>query len=131
MNDIKEIMHQDNKLFYEGELLDPITFLRKLFFLAKESIVISDYYADSFLISLLENVKVSITIITSNNSYLNKEKVNDNIRIIKNDTIHGRYIFIDDNSYVIDNSFNAIGKKRFVIVKLDDITKEMIFKDII
>ena len=31
----------------------------------------------------------------------------------------------------MDNSFNALGKKRFVIIKLDDITKEMILKGII
>ena len=129
---LEETVYQDNdKLIYEGDIIEPIKFLKRLFHLAKNDITITDYYADSFLISLLENVKISITIITSNSSYLNKENVKDNIRIIKNDTIHGRYIFIDDNSYVIDNSFNAIGKKRFVIVKLDDITKEMILKDIL
>lgn len=132
VDDIRDIVYQDNnKLTYEGDIIEPIKFLRRLFFLAKYDITITDYYADSFLISLLEDIKVSITIITSNNSYLNKEKVNDNIRIIKNDNIHGRYIFIDNTTYVIDNSFNAIGKKRFVIVKLDDITKEMILKDLI
>lgn len=131
VNDIKEIMHQDNKLFYEGELLDPITFLNKLFFLAKESIIISDYYADGFLISLLDNIKVDVTIITSSSSYLNKIDIPSNVIIIHNNNMHGRYICIDNFVYAIDNSFNAIGKKRFVIMKLDNITKEMLFKDII
>jgi len=41
--------------------------------------------------------------------------------------MHGRYIFIDDRyAYVIDNSFNSIGKKKFVIVKLENINKEML-----
>ena len=36
-------------------------------------------------------------------------------------------IFIDDRyAYVIDNSFNSIGKKKFVIVKLENINKEML-----
>ena len=131
VNDIKDKVYQNNKLMYEGDIIEPIKFLKRLFHLAKKDITITDYYADSFLLSLLDDIDVNITIITSTNSYLNKEKVKENIRIIKNDNIHGRYIFIDNNSYVMDNSFNAIGKKRFVIMKLDDITKEMILKDII
>lgn len=130
--DIRDIVYQDNnKLIYEGDIIEPIKFLKRLFHLAKTDITITDYYADSFLLTLLDDINVNITIITSTNSYLNKEKIKENIRIIKNDNIHGRYIFIDNTSYVIDNSFNAIGKKRFVIVKLLDITKEMILKGII
>ena len=131
VNDIKDMVYQNNKLMYEGDIIEPIKFLKRLFHLAKKDITITDYYADSFLLSLLDDINVNITIITSTNSYLNKEKTKENIRIIRNDNIHGRYIFIDNTTYVIDNSFNAIGKKRFVIVKLDDITKEMILKDII
>ena len=129
VNDIKDIVYQENnKLMYEGDIIEPIKFLKRLFHLAKKDITITDYYADSFLLSLLDDIDVNITIITSTNSYLNKEKIKENIRIIRNDNIHGRYIFIDNTSYVIDNSFNAIGKKRFMIIKLDDITKEMILK---
>ena len=132
VKDIRDIVYQDNnKLIYEGDIIEPIKFLKRLFHLAKTDITITDYYADSFLLTLLDDINVNITIITSTNSYLNKEKIKENIRIIKNDNIHGRYIFIDNTSYVIDNSFNAIGKKRFVIVKLFDITKEMILKGII
>ena len=127
----KTIYSDNNKLFYEGEIIDAYTFFRKLFFLAKESIIITDYYADSFLISILKNIKVKITIITSSNTYLNKIDIPNNIKIIKNDNIHGRYIIIDEIVYAIDNSFNAIGKKRFVIMKLEDISKEMLLKGII
>lgn len=132
VNEIKNALYSSNdKLIYEGELLEPITFLRKLFFLAKDSITITDFYADSFLLTLLKDITVPITIITSSESYLNNIVIPNNIKIIHNDNIHGRYIFIDDYSYVIDNSFNAIGKKRFVIVKLENINKEMILKGII
>lgn len=134
-NKIKEIeeslFETNDKLIYEGELLEPITFLRKLFFLAKDNITITDFYADSFLLTLLKDIKVPITIITSSESYLNNMDIPNNISIVHNDNIHGRYIFIDQYSYVIDNSFNSIGKKRFVIVKLENINKEMILKSII
>jgi len=81
---------------------------------------------------MLKDIKVNIPIITSSNSYLNKIDIPNNINIIHNNDIHGRYIFIDDKYvYVIDNSFNNIGKKKFVIMKLDNITKEMILNDVI
>ena len=80
---------------------------------------------------MLSDIKVNITIVTSTNSYLNNINIPININIIHNDNIHGRYIFIDEKGYVVDNSFNAIGKKRFVVIKLDNITKEMIFKTIL
>ena len=134
-NKVKEIEDtvylDNNKLIYEGEILEPYTFLRKLFFLAKKEIIIADSYADEFLITLLKDIKVNITIITSAKSYLNNTDIPNNIKTIKNDDIHGRYIFIDEYAYVMDHSFNAIGKKRFVIVKLESITKEMILKGII
>jgi hypothetical protein len=76
---------------------------------------------------MLKDSNINITIITSSNSYLNKVDIPNNINIIYDDNMHGRYIFIDDRyAYVIDNSFNSIGKKKFVIVKLENINKEML-----
>lgn len=121
---------ENSKIFYQGEILDAYTFIRKLFFLAKYEIIIVDYYADKFLLSMLKDIKTNITIITSTSSYLNKESIPTNIKIITNEDIHGRYLFIDDIGYIIDNSFNNIGKKRLLMMKLED-TKERILKDII
>ena len=121
---------ENSKIFYQGEILDAYTFIRKLFFLAKYEIIIVDYYADKFLLSMLKDIKTNITIITSTSSYLNKESIPTNIKIITNEDIHDRYLFIDDIGYIIDNSFNNIGKKRLLMMKLED-TKERILKDII
>ncbi len=121
---------ENSKAFFEGEIIEPYTFIRHIFFLAKKELVITDYYADNYLISMLKDVKVKITIITSSNSYLNKINIPNNINIKYNDNIHGRYIFIDDKYvYALDNSFNNIGKKEFIIMKLDNITKEMILQE--
>jgi hypothetical protein len=130
INNIEDNIYLDNsKAFYEGDVVDPYTFIRHIFFLAKKELIITDYYADNYLISMLKDIKVKITIITSSNSYLNKVDIPNNIEIIHNNDIHGRYIFIDDKFvYALDNSFNNIGKKRFVIMKLENITKEMLLK---
>ena len=63
---------ENSKAFFEGEIVEPYTFIRHIFFLAKKELVITDYYADNYLISMLKDIKVNITIITSSNSYLNK-----------------------------------------------------------
>lgn len=72
-------------MIYEGEILEPYTFIRKLLFLAKNEITIIDSYADKFLISMLKDIKVNIKIITSSSSYLNKEEIPSNIKLIYND----------------------------------------------
>ena len=131
VKDIEDNIYLDSsKAFFEGEVVEPYAFIRHIFFLAKSELVITDYYADNYLISMLKDINVNITIITSSNSYLNKVTIPSNISIIHNDDIHGRYIFIDDKYvYVVDNSFNNIGKKRFVIMKLENITKEMLLQE--
>ena len=130
INNLENDVHSENsKAFFEGEIVEPYTFIRHIFFLAKESLTITDFYADNYLVSMLKDIKVNITIVTSSNSYLNKLDLPNNINVVYDNDIHGRYIFIDDKYvYALDNSFNNIGKKRFVIMKLENITKEMLLK---
>ena len=129
LKNLEMTIYSDNtQIRFEGEILEPYTFLRKLFFLAKDEITIIDQYADKFLLTMLSDLKVKITIVTSTSSYLNKETIPDNITIIHNDIIHDRFIFVDEHGYLIGTSFNDIGKKRFFMMKLENITKEMILK---
>lgn len=130
LKNLEMTIYSDNtQIIFEGEILEPYTFLRKLFFLARNEITIIDQYADKFLLTMLSDLKVKITIVTSTSSYLNKEIIPNNITIIHNDIIHDRFIIIDDLVYAIGSSFNDIGKKRFFMMKLENITKDMILKD--
>jgi len=129
MQIMEETLYQENeKLLFEGEIVDAYVFIRKLFFLAKKEITIIDPYADKFLLSMLSDIKVNITIITSSASYLNNADIQENISIIRNDIIHDRFIIIDDVVYMIGTSFNEIGKKRFVIIKSNYLTKDKILR---
>ena len=129
IKEIEDIVkNPDEKLLYEGEIVDAYTFIRKLFFLAKKEITIIDPYADKFLLSMLTDIKVKINIITSSNSYLNNTELPNNISIMKNDIIHDRFIIIDEVVYMIGTSINEIGKKRFVIIKSNNLTKNKILK---
>ena len=132
LKNLEMTIYSDNtQIIFEGEILEPYTFLRKLFFLARNEITIIDQYADKFLLSMLSDLKVKILIVTSTSSYLNKEIIPNNITIVHNDIIHDRFIIIDDLVYAIGSSFNDIGKKRFFMMKLENITKNIILKDII
>ncbi len=131
INNIENTIYFNNdKLLFEGQIVEAYSFIRKIFFLAKNELMIIDNYADKFLLSMLEDIKISITIITSINSYLNKCEVKDNIKIINSSSLHGRYIIADEYVYLLDNSFNNIGKVKMVITKLEDIKKEYILKDL-
>ena len=131
INNLKNDVHSENsKAFFEGEIVEPYTFIRHIFFLAKENLTITDFYADNYLISMLKDIKANITIVTSSSSYLNKLDLSNNINVVYDNDIHGRYIFVDDKYvYALDNSFNNIGKKKFVIMKLENITKKMLLKN--
>ena len=131
LKNLEMTIYSDNtQIIFEGEILEPYTFLRKLFFLARNEITIIDQYADKFLLTMLSDLKVKITIVTSASSYLNKEIIPNNITIIHNDIIHDRFIIIDVLVYAIGSSFNDIGKKRFFMMKLENITKYMILQEI-
>ena len=61
LKNLEETVYADNDLIvFEGEILEPYTFLRKLFFLAKKQIIIIDNYADEFLISMLKDITADI-----------------------------------------------------------------------
>ncbi len=73
LKNLEMTIYSDNtQIIFEGEILEPYTFLRKLFFLARNEITIIDQYADKFLLTMLSDLKVKITIVTSTSSYLNK-----------------------------------------------------------
>ena len=130
VKEIKQVLNDRKELMaYEGELIEPISFIRKLFFLAKHEIVVIDSYADSFLLTMIEGIKVKITIIVST-GYLNSLDVPNGVKIIHSNLFHDRYIVIDEIVYLIGTSFNDIGKKRFTIVRLKDVTREKLLIDI-
>ncbi len=129
MNNAEEIIFGKNaEIIFEGEIFEPYTLIRKLFFLAKQELIIIDNYADDFLLTMLKDVEVKTTIITSPSSYLNNKEVPSNITIIHTNIFHDRYIIVDDLVYILGTSINSIGKKRFSIIKVESFNKNEILK---
>ena len=128
---LEEIVFGKNvELIFEGEIVEPYTLIRKLFFLAKKELIIIDNYADDFLLSMLKDVKVNITIITNTSSYLNNKEVPSNIKVIYSEIFHDRFIIADEMIYAIGASLNSIGKKRFGIIRIEDTSKDELLKNI-
>ncbi len=131
MNNAEEIIYSKNaKIIFEGEIVEPYTLIRKIFFLAKKELIIIDNYADDFLLSMLKDVKVKITIITKTSSYLDNKNVPSNISVIRTNVFHDRYIIADDLIYILGSSINSIGKKRFSIIKVEDNSKDELLSKI-
>ena len=131
INKLEEIIYgKDAEIIYEGEIVEPYLFLRKLFFLARKELIITDKYADEFLLSMLKDIKVKIVIIVSEGSYLNHKDLPTNISIVHCNLIHDRYIIVDEMVYAVGSSINSLGKSRFAIIKLSNIKKEELLKGI-
>jgi len=105
---------------------------------AKNEIIIIDPYADIILLSLLEEIKCNIVIITNNSDRLNNElieKYNNkyhNLKVIRDNTFHDRFIIIDKKYYYhFGTSINSLGEKISMIIKLEDSdVKELLLNNI-
>ena len=129
--EIKEIVLGKNyKKIKEGDVVDSIISLEKIFSIAKNRIIIIDNYIDDFILKLLEKYDVNIIIITGNNKMLTYE-LKTNIKIIIDGSYHTRYILIDDKYvYILTHSLNIVGRKDFEIIKVDLIKPKDILKTI-
>ena len=111
-----------DKLFYEGQIFE-------LFISAKSSITIIDGYVDLSVLDMLIDILVPITIYTFPSSTLTNQDIEKfsiyhNLIIVKTNKIHDRFIIIDDTIYLCGSSIKDVGKKRFVLTRLETICKD-------
>lgn len=124
------------KLFYEDEIYDAYSYIKQLFLSAKSSIILVDGYIDLSVLDMLVDVSVPITIYTFPSSSLTKQDIHTfnikhNLEVIQTTLVHDRFIIIDNTIYLCGSSIKDVGKKRFVLTKLDSIKIEDILKSII
>ncbi len=124
------------KLFYEDEIYDAYSYIKQLFLSAKSSIILVDGYIDLSVLDMLVDVSVPITIYTFPSSSLTKQDIHTfnikhNLEVIQKTLVHDRFIIIDNTIYLCGSSIKDVGKKRFVLTKLDSIKIEDILKSII
>ena len=120
-----------SKLFYEDEIYDGYSFTKQLFLKANNEIIIIDGYIDLSVLDMLNDIKVNIIIITFDSAPISKKDIqmfsnSHNIKVIRNNKIHDRFVIIDDIVYVFGSSLKDLGKKRTLVYKHKSITKEML-----
>lgn len=121
---------KNNHLFYDGQVYDAYSLMIDIFNTSRNSIIIIDNYLDKSLLDILSKTKRKVLVVT--NKYNNKdyekyqiEYANVSLKIMN--SIHDRYIIIDNNTlYHCGASFKDLGKKCFAINKIED--KEIVEK---
>lgn len=115
------------KLFYENEVYDAYSYIKQLFLTAKTSITIIDGYVDLSVLDMLVSIFLPITIYTYPNAQLsiqdiNKFNLTHKLTLVRTNKIHDRFIIIDNKIYLCGSSIKDVGKKRFVLSKIDFIS---------
>ncbi|MDE6241690.1 MAG: virulence RhuM family protein [Anaeroplasmataceae bacterium] len=138
-NSIQELRQPDkllfDKLFFEGEIFDAYSYIKQLLHSAKSSITLIDGYIDLSVLDMLVGITLPITIYTYPSSTLTNQdiakfNIHHNLTIIKTNKIHDRFIIINNEIYLCGSSIKDVGKKRFVLTRLESISKESLLKEI-
>ena len=124
-----------NMLFYENNIFEAYSYIKKLLLSAKKEIIIIDGYIDITVLDMLNEINIPITIYTLPSACItkqdiNKFQINHILTIKRNNIIHDRFLIIDDDIYSIDSSIKDVGKKRFVMTKIISISKQELLKNI-
>ncbi|MBR4351037.1 MAG: ORF6N domain-containing protein [Bacilli bacterium] len=111
-----------SKIFLNGEIYDAYSFILDLFNISENSITIIDNYIDNKLLDLLKNLKPSITVITKEDTLINKFKRQySDIDFIIYNSFHDRFIVIDNEIvFSIGSSIKDIGKKVCYISRINN-----------
>ena len=124
----RESINENNKIFFNGEVFDAMSFIKKLLVKAKSSIILIDPYADAKALDYIKNKKdgVNVYLYTSKKSNLSKAEVDafnqqyGKLIININDVFHDRFIILDNKEiFHLGTSLNFVGKKAFAITKMD------------
>ena len=115
---------ETNHIFFEGQIYDAYSLMRKIFEKAEESIVIIDNYIDKNILDILSKTSRNVTLITNKYNNVDYEKYKEqynNIAIVVNNSFHDRFIILDKKVlYHSGASFKDLGKKCFSITKIED-----------
>ena len=113
-----------NRILFKGQLYDSYSVLLDIFEEPKEEITIIDNYMSKELLDVLTNINKKIIVVSkySNEKLKNKyEKQYNNVRFVKTDAFHDRFIIIDRKKfYHCGASFKDLGKKCFGIHEMSN-----------
>lgn len=116
-------------VFSKEEKYEANRFIMKILESASEKVVVVDNYLDNNIFDFIDNIdnKVNVYLITDSRKpifkklFISLSEKRENIKARFNSSSHDRFIAVDDREvYALGASFNTIGKKDFMINKLED-----------
>ena len=116
------------KLFLKGEVFTSYVSIMEIISLVKNELIIIDEYADITFLDLIRNTRCNILLITKDSDRLSNieiEKYNKeyhNLRVIRNNDFHDRFIIVDRKDfYLFGASLNNMGGKTSMIIKIENV----------
>ena len=114
-------------VFYNGQIFDAYVFATDLIKTAKKSITLIDNYIDESVLLMLSKRKAMVraTIITQSDSKVSQLDIEKHsaqyspVEAKVCDTIHDRFLIIDNEVYHLGASLKDLGKKLFAFSKLE------------
>lgn len=125
---LKDYSFPDESIIYEGTVFRAFTLFKDLVKRAKKKLIIVDPYADEVILSILTSKSHNVTpiVITTRKSNITpvaldkfKDEYGD-IKIIKTNTFHDRFIVVDNDIYHVGSSLNNAGNSISCVIKLDE-----------
>ena len=122
-------------VFYNGQIFDASVFATDLIKSATKSVTVIDNYIDESVLLMLSKRRTMVpaTIITRSNSKVSQLDIDKHnaqyspIEVKFSDTIHDRFLIIDNEVYHLGASLKDLGKKLFAFSRLE-IPAETILK---
>ena len=120
-----------DKIFYNGELFEGYSFIKKLFYKATTRIAIIDAYLDYSVLEMLNDINIPIAIYIYPSSPITAKEIalfqaNHDLTVIRTNKYHDRFIVIDNELYNVGSSIKDIGKKISQISKLESIDIDLL-----
>lgn len=123
----QEVLEPKQGVFFDGQIFDAYVFISGLLKKAEKRVILIDNYIDETTLIHLKkaDTKVKITLLSKNISdkiTLDIQKYNaqhNNLKAIKFESSHDRFLIIDDEIYHIGASLKDLGKKWFAFSLLE------------
>lgn len=123
----QETLEPKQGVFFDGQIFDAYVFISGLLKKAEKRVILIDNYIDETTLIHLKkaDTKVKITLLSKNISdkiTLDIQKYNaqhNNLKAIKFESSHDRFLIIDDEIYHIGASLKDLGKKWFAFSLLE------------
>ncbi len=127
INKLFSIFDKPEILHLNGEEYDAYSDFVTIAKMANKELIIIDEYADNIILDIIRKLSCNVILVTKDSDRLSSNEIDkynkeyNNLKVIRNNTFHDRYLIIDRKDiYHSGTSINNAGNKVFSIHKMND-----------